>query len=215
MSNNHALLIAAVAIASSASACTLDAVGAPAGETATAPVAAPARVIKMQTIAADTAAITGSIRGLAGAGFALEINDQTVRFDANGPFTIEGMPRGSSFNITVAAQPTGPWQLCKVENGQGTVGNALDVEITCGTRHFRVGGTVQGLTGGQLVLRRRDDDAVGIQLNGQFTFPRTMPSGTRYDVIIHAQPDGHTCTLEGEGSVAGEDVSLAVFCARD
>lgn len=215
MSNHRALFLAAVTLASSASACTLDAVGGPAGETAAAPFAAPARVIKLQAIAADTAAITGSISGLSGDGLALELNGQTLRFDVSGPFSIEGLPRGSSYRITVAAQPIAPWQLCKVENGEGVAGSALDVQITCGTRHFHVGGVVQGLTGGQLVLRRRDDDVVGIEQNGAFTFPRTMPSGANYDVVIHAQPEGHTCTLEGEGSVAGEDVHLSVLCARD
>ena len=54
------------------------------------------------------------------------------------------VPSGAPYNVTVAAQPTGPAQQCDAANDSGTVTNAnvSSVQINCVTTEFSIGGTV-------------------------------------------------------------------------
>lgn len=55
---------------------------------------------------------------------------------ADGPFTFASKAAaGSSYAVTVAAQPVSPWQTCTVTGGSGTVaGDVTGVAVTCTTR---------------------------------------------------------------------------------
>jgi 6-phosphogluconolactonase (cycloisomerase 2 family) len=68
----------------------------------------------------------------------------------NGAFTFPtGLAGGSSYTVTVAAQPNGPSQLCTVSNGTGSVAtaNITTVSVSCGFvgRFAYVSGT-KGIT---------------------------------------------------------------------
>ena len=112
--------------------------------------------------------------------------------------------------MTVATQPTSPSQTCTVANPTGTVGsaNVTNVNVTCTTNTFTVGGVVNGLTGAGLRLRN-GADSLDVTANGGapvlFTFSSRVPSGQTYDVRVQLDPVGQTCTVSGgdDGSGGG------------
>ena len=95
------------------------------------------------TTGTATHTIGGSVRGLQGAGLQLKHADEILAIAENGSFTfVAPVPGGADYDVTVAAQPTEPEQLCTLKNGQGTVAAAdvADIVVTCITpiRHVVV-----------------------------------------------------------------------------
>ncbi|MFO0583091.1 MAG: hypothetical protein U0229_12535 [Anaeromyxobacter sp.] len=77
-----------------------------------------------------------------------------------------------------------------------------------------MGGTITGLAAGGLVLATTGQPDLPI-VAGQttFTFAYEVPAGTVYHVIVKAQPDHHTCTVEaGDGAVSADVTDVAVRC---
>ena len=134
---------------------------------------------------------------------------------------------GSTYAVTVSAQPTGPAQTCSVANGSGTMSgsNVSNVAVSCPyATAYAVGGSVSGLAGNGLQLEY-DADNVSlpavrtVAANGSFSFDATTTSainGTAYRLRILSQPTGpaQTCILTaGTGTVAAADVSsVRVVC---
>jgi len=85
----------------------------------------------------------GSIDGLVGSRLALDNNGSisTIGPAANGytASLFTGLPNGTSYNVTVATQPTNPSQTCVVTNGKGTIvdANVTDISVTCTTTPAR------------------------------------------------------------------------------
>jgi large repetitive protein len=148
-------------------------------------------------ISCSTANFTvgGTITNLVGTGLVLQNNGgDDVRVDAGSSFQFPtGVPSGAPYNVTVAAQPTGPAQQCDPANNTGTVTNAnVSVQINCVTTEFSIGGTVIGLNGSGLQLQLNGGPALEIAANGQFTFPTSLPNNTPYTVTIAQNPVGPT-----------------------
>ncbi|MDE2136221.1 MAG: beta-propeller fold lactonase family protein [Gammaproteobacteria bacterium] len=195
----------------------------PAGQTCT--VAAGSGTVgsaNVQSVAvtckANTYAIGGTVSGLSGGQLTLDDNGaDALPVTANGPFTFATqLASGASYTVTVATQPAG--QTCSVANGQGTVAGAsvTSVAVTCvAVATYAIGGTVSGLSGGQLTLDDNGADALPVTANGAFTFSTKLASGASYAVTVAGQPAGQLCTVSnGTGTVAGADVtSVAVACA--
>ena len=140
--------------------------------------------------------VGGTITNLVGTGLVLQNNGgDDLRIDAGSSFEFPtGVPSGAPYDVTVAAQPTGPAQQCDPANNTGTVTNAnvSNVQINCVTTEFSIGGTVIGLNGSGLQLQLNGGPALGIAANGQFTFPTSLPNGTPYTVTIAQNPVGPT-----------------------
>lgn len=89
------------------------------------------------SVTCTTASFTvgGTISGVTGAlGVVLLQNNggDTLVLSNDGPFTFAtSVPSGSTFNVTIAAQPIG--RSCTVSNGSGTIGNAnvTNVGVEC------------------------------------------------------------------------------------
>lgn len=166
--------------------------------------------------------VGGSVTGLAGTGLELELGDlATAAITANGPFTFDAeLDDGASFEVTVSAQPAGPAQTCTVTGGQGTIKGAkvTDVQVSCTTNEYSVGGSVSGLVGSGLKLTNGDDE-LAIDADGAFTFPTKVASGEGFSVAISAQPENpsQTCTVSGaQGTVvAGDVATVVVSCETD
>jgi hypothetical protein len=79
-----------------------------------------------------------------------------------------------------------------------------------------VGGTVAGLSGGELVLKNNGGDDLAIAANGGFAFARLLTPGAAYNVTVASQPStpGVTCAIaNGSGSVASANVTnVTVMC---
>lgn len=165
--------------------------------------------------------VGGSVSGLEGTGLVLRLNDgNDLLITSNGPFAFStALLNDTSFTATVFAQPTNPSQECTLANGSGTIAgaNVANLEVTCVTRSFTVGGTVSGLAGTGLAVRLNGTQDLPIMGNGSFTFPTALPSGTSYTLTFVAQPVGpvQVCTASNvSGTVRDENItSIAVSCA--
>lgn len=171
------------------------------------------------TCATNTYSISGEVNGLLGAGLVLENSGDRIEIESDGQFTFPTeVASGGSYEIAVREQPTGPTQSCTITNGAGTIVDAdiANVQVSCTTSQFLVGGTVGGLAGSGLVLRNNGADDLTVDSDGSFTFPTALASGGSYDVTIAAHPTSPTqiCTLSNaSGVVADRDVaSIQVSC---
>jgi large repetitive protein len=165
--------------------------------------------------------VGGTIEHLVGSGLVLQNNlGDDLRIDSGNSFAFPtGVPSGATYNVTIAAQPTGPAQSCTVDaNGSGTVGGGpvTSVQISCVTTEFSIGGTVSGLNGIGLVLQNNGSDNLAIGANSPFKFPTSLPSGAPYSVIVATQPNSPTqvCIANaGVGIVGNTDVeTVEVSC---
>ena len=170
---------------------------------------------------ASTYTVGGTVNGLAGSGLVLQNGQDTLGIGSAGPFTFPTrLTAGSTFAVTIAAQPSG--QTCAVSGGTGTVGTANVTTVVVGCVNdpeplYTVGGTVTGLTGTGLVLQDNGGDNLPIGGNGPFTFATALTSGDRYAATVLVQPSGQTCTvLGGAGTIATANVtSVAVSCVAN
>lgn len=163
--------------------------------------------------------VAGSVTGLLGSGLSVRLNGGPAQAVSGAAFTLTpNISSGQTYAVTIAQQPTTPWQTCTVMNGSGTVADLdiNDVQISCTTNTYTVGGTVTGLTGSGLQLTMN-----GASLSvttSSFTFP-AIPSGTMWSVTVTGQPStpSQTCSVtSGTGTLAGANVtSVAVNCTTN
>ncbi|HSG99110.1 MAG TPA: cadherin-like beta sandwich domain-containing protein, partial [candidate division Zixibacteria bacterium] len=176
---------------------------------------------KTTTVTVDrTVTIGGSVSGLAAGNQVVLRNnnsdDLAVSSNANFTFGTE-LTNGSGYAVTVLSDPTTPSQTCELLNEIGNVdgANVTDIEVTCVTDRFTVGGTVSGLQGGQLVLQNNRSGDRAITADGVFTFG-AQDDGTGYAVTVASQPGNPTqfCSvLDGSGTLMGNNItSVIVNC---
>lgn len=175
----------------------------------------------------DTFPISGSVSGLEGEGLKLSLNDDTDTVSvAPGADSFEfdkEIEDGSDYEIEVVSQPSDPVQTCTVTGAVGTVdgGPVDDVEVTCATENFAIGGWVSGLEGEGLVLSLNEgDQELPVDPGAtSFEFPDELADGSSYAVTVASQPDApdQVCTVSnGEGELDGSDVSdIQVDCTTE
>jgi uncharacterized delta-60 repeat protein len=83
------------------------------------------------------------------------------------------------------------------------------------TASFTVGGVVNGSTG-ELVLQNNGGDDLTISVNGPFTFPTALASGSSYSVTVRTNPAGQTCVVSnGTGAILVSNVTnVSVDCSK-
>ncbi|RFO95077.1 hypothetical protein DIC66_20180 [Rhodoferax lacus] len=167
--------------------------------------------------------VGGSIAGLTGGTLTLINNGDpasALAVTSNGGFTL-GVPvaLGGSYNVSVAAQPTG--QTCTVSNGTLAymATNVTNVSVVCATTasgSFSIGGTVTGLLSGKsLTVVNNGDTANSITLsaNGSFSMPVPVATGSGYNITVATQPLAQVCGVNGTGSnVTTNITSVAITC---
>lgn len=165
--------------------------------------------------------VGGTVSGLLGSGLSLSLNGGApLSIAADGPYQFpDVLLDGSPYNVTVATQPTSPQQTCLVSNASGTItADVTNVDVTCTTDTFTIGGSVSGLAGSGLVLRNNGGDDLPISANGSFTFTTPIASGQPYLVTVATQPGApaQTCTVaNGSGTVNAAVTNVAITCATD
>ena len=166
--------------------------------------------------------IGGAVSGLSGSGLQLRSSlGDTLTVTANGAFAFATTAtQGTSYQVTVAQQPTSPSQTCTVTNGAGTMGAAdvTNVNVACATNTYAVGGTVTGLAAGRtLVLQNNAGDDETITADGSYAFGTAVASGAAYAVTVSTQPAGQTCTVaNANGTIAAAAVAnVDVTCVSD
>lgn len=80
-----------------------------------------------------------------------------------------------------------------------------------------IGGSVSGLVGSGLVLRNNGADDIQIGMDGPFTFPAKVQSGSGYDITIASQPSSpsQSCAIsKGSGTAANAAITdILVSCS--
>jgi hypothetical protein len=175
------------------------------------------------TCATNSFTVGGTVSGLAGTGLVLSNNGGpglTISAGATSYVFPTSIASGTPYAVTVTAQPTGPSQTCNVANGSGTVGtgNVTNVNVSCSTSTFTVGGTVTGLTGTGLVLHNGSENLT-VAANGAYVFATPVASGGSYAVTVTVQPlnPSQTCTVaNGSGTVGATNVTaVTVTCTTN
>ncbi|MFT3924184.1 MAG: hypothetical protein QM778_16740 [Myxococcales bacterium] len=170
--------------------------------------------------ASDLFTIGGNVSGLDG-GTLIVANSggNELTLTANGSFAFSTpLATTTAYDVTVVAQPVG--QTCTVANGSGAVAgaNVTNVQVTCTTATYKVGGTLVGLAAsGSATLQNNGADDLTLNADGSFAFATKLESGASYNVSVSTQPTGTVCTVSGgTGSVGDADVSsVVVNCAKD
>ncbi|MBW4050721.1 MAG: hypothetical protein HIU85_04545 [Proteobacteria bacterium] len=170
------------------------------------------------TCTTETFAVGGGITGLA-SGQRLTLHDNggdALAVTTNGQFNFATpIAFGSSYSVTVAAQPTG--QICTVNNGSGTNVdyNVTTISVTCATETFTVGGTLTGLAAGaQVTLYQNGADPLTLTANGTFQFATPIAYGGSYTVTVATQPSAQWCVVSGGAgaTVAANVTTVSVAC---
>jgi hypothetical protein len=167
------------------------------------------------TCVSKTQKLGGTVSGLTGSVVLANNGRDFLPRNADGPFTFNGLVAvGSVYNVTIKQQPAG--QKCAVTNGVGVVGDAdiTDVTVTCVSGLYSVGGTVNGLAGGTVVLQNNDGDDLTLHANGRYAFPTPVRQGQMYSVTVLTPPSGKSCSVSnGSGTIATMNVqNVIVSC---
>jgi hypothetical protein len=121
--------------------------------------------------APTTYTIGGTVAGLTGAGLVLQNNGgSNLVVNSAGAFTFAGsVAAGTSYSVSVSAQPANPGQTCVVANGTGTANaNVTSVSVTCTT------------------VAAQDSDGDGLDDNSEVTIYGTSP------VLADTDGDGYS-----------------------
>lgn len=132
----------------------------------------------------------------------------------NGGFTFTTpVAQSARYDVTILTQPA--TQTCTVANGSGTAGSSdiSDVQVTCATNAYKVGGAVSGLSG-TVVLQDNTADNLSVNSDGAFAFSTLVAQGASYDITVLTQPAAQTCAvINGSGTMGGADISdVSVSC---
>ena len=156
----------------------------------------------------QTFTIGGVVSGLLDSVVLQNNGADNLNISTDGLFTfLTHIAQGLAYNVTVLTQPAG--QTCDVTNGSGAnvSANVTNINVTCATNAYTVGGTVTGLSG-TVVLQNNGGDADTITTNGPFTFSTPVAEGSPYNVTVQTQPAGQTCNvINASGTMGGSNVT--------
>ena len=95
--------------------------------------------------------------------------------------------------------------------------SSVDTTMAVAAFQFKVGGSVTGLTGSNLVLQNNGGDNLAITANGTFAFATPLIRGDSYSISVSTEPSApnQTClATNNTGTVGSSNVSnIASICA--
>lgn len=165
--------------------------------------------------------VSGEVSGLNGTGLQLQLNGGSpLAINADGSFEFPiPLLDGHAYEVTVASQPTMPYQACTVSNGSGTIDEAdvTNVQVDCvDLPVYSVGGSINGLSNDGLKLGLNSGAQELMVPGGStgFEFEFGLLDGSPYLVSILTQPLGQTCSIiHNNGTIAAADVdTVEVNC---
>jgi hypothetical protein len=179
-----------------------------------------ANVANVVVTCAQTAyALGGTVAGLSVSGLVLANGTDMVAVPAGGTsFTLPAeVAVGSSYDVTVKAQPAG--LACAVSAGLGTMpaSSVTSVRVSCTDQPFTLGGTVTNSPG---ITVANGSDTVSVPSgsgSSSFTLPQAVAFGSSYDVTVQNVPAGRACTVtNGSGLMGASNVTnVAITCSTD
>ena len=104
---------------------------------------------------------------------------------------------------------------CNLTNGSGSIAgaNVFQVKVVC-KQAFTIGGTVNGMTGTDIIIQNNGGENLTVSGNESFTFPNTLFNGETFNITILQHSTAQTCFVENEsGIIANEIVSnISIVC---
>ena len=168
------------------------------------------------SLAGETYTIGGQITGLVGQGLTLVNGGDSLSPDPGDQsfnFNTAASP-GTSYHVTLQLQPAG--QTCAVLGGGGVIGTdaVTDIQVSCVSTTYAIGGTISGLTTQGLTLTNGPDTVNPSSGDTTFTFPMSVPTTTSFKVTVASQPAGQICTVNnGVGVILTVSVNnVSVSC---
>lgn len=169
------------------------------------------------TCSTNTFAVGGVVSGLVEGTVTLQLNGGDTIVASNGPFSFQRrLEDMSNYSVVVMGSP--PEHDCNAFSGSGQLNGAdvMSVQVNCVQKTYVLGGEVEGLTGGTLVLRLDGHgEGLSITRNGRFVFDTRLPLGATFETYIadRDQPQGQRCLLSnGSGTIAGHTENLLIKC---
>jgi hypothetical protein len=167
------------------------------------------------TCAEEAYSLGGTALGVTSAGLVLTDGSDMYSVPAHAAhFTMPAaVASGSSYTVSVAAQPAG--LTCTVSDGTGTMpaSAVTNIGVTCASDSYTLGGSISGLKTSGLILTDGTDD-LSVSANAtQFSMPNALAYGSDYAVTIKAQPSSALCQIvHGTGTVSGHVDTVQVAC---
>ena len=167
------------------------------------------------TCSDEAYSLGGAVAGLTASGLVLSDGDDTISVPLDATrFTMPtAVASGSSYSVSVQSQPVG--LTCTISRGTGTIaaGAITNVDVTCASSSFTLGGSISGLSASGLVLSDGADDLSVSANAARFSMPNAFAYGSDYAVTIKAQPRSATCQItHGAGAVSAEVETVQVTC---
>ena len=159
--------------------------------------------------------IGGTVTGLLGTGLVLQNNggdDLNIVVDGDYTFATT-VDDGLTYTVTVSTQPTGPSQTCAVANPSGNVSaNVTNVDVTCFTNAFTIGGTVSIPVGETLVILNNNTNSLTLtDTDTTFVFTTLIEDGLPYAVTQFSYTGAMgtaVCNItNGSGNVPSANIS--------
>ena len=123
-------------------------------------------------------------------------------------------PTSSSVKLAIASGPGLSISVALPTTANTAASTASGSSVTSNVS-FAVGGTVSGLSAGNVTLMLNGATSLIVPANGAFTFP--TPVSSAYTVTVGTQPDAQTCSVsQGTGTITTANVTnVAITCAAN
>lgn len=104
----------------------------------------------------------------------------------------------------------------KQEEGSFFILDLASGQASSQALEFKVGGSLAGLTSGNVTLQLNGTENLNLNQNGNFQFSSNLSSGTDYDVVVVQQPTGLSCSINNDsGKISNSSVNnLEVICSN-
>jgi hypothetical protein len=159
--------------------------------------------------------VGGTITGLTAGGLVLGDGSEVYRVSAGATsFTLPAaVAYGGTYDVGVREQPAD--LTCTIVGGSGTMpaSAVMNVDITCASSGYTLGGSISGLTTSGLVLSDGAHELAVAAGAARFSMPEAIAYGSRYVLTIRAQPSDAVCRIaHGEGTMAGDVGTVQIAC---
>lgn len=138
--------------------------------------------------------------------------------DATQSFALP-IPVGSGYAISVLTPP--PTQTCSVDNGSATnvVSAIAPIQVRCETRLVSIIGSVNGLSGGELILQTLvspEGTTRELRFQADAGFEFAIAAGAGYTITLVTAPASQVCSIRnGEAlNVLNNVTDVAVTCSN-
>lgn len=160
--------------------------------------------------------IGGTVSGLSGTGLTLLESGNNTPIGGNGAYVLgTSYPDLTAYNVTVASQPTSPWQTCTPVNNNASIAgaNVTNVDVNCVTNNYNVAVDITGVANNETIIIQNFGVDI-VNYDGLSTAPtiynHSVVSMGSYLITVSAPPTGKTCTVANSfGQVTNANIATA------